>query len=1183
MSDEQDSWFKNAFGFDLPTALARVEVPPAPTRAAKGEIGHVAPYSRQGPAGYGEDDKRNTEHEHVIPRGKQEAVTFDSTTGTSDYTDAHYRRNTSLRVERDTSLNKTHANRGGQTADNAGTDRLKAKANQNDPKHGIDYREEVFNESVDNMKRAARDTGSRVTEAQIHETALAQDGELFGIQRMKDTGARIGATKDDVDAAIARLDFGDDEAAKLRRSIEASRKQAQEKLAQVHAVGAALEKKIAAANGAEKKELTGKRALLQQRNDEAVGAIERADADLEALANPSTRREELVAIKARRGSGGSMAADVEVDSAGKLTPGKATSRDTTVTTTSLDNGKATVEKTRSATELGADGVSSTQSHDKVVTSKDGVERTRASKTSKVSLTGKASVETKASHEVELADGRKAGVEASTTKEFSAGGASKTTTATTKALDGSSRSNTSKQTVEHDDGKITATTSRSVTDTNAKGTAVTREGSASGGVVSGKDGTGAQGNLQGGRKVTSKGGTQAGVVGGLHANVLCKVGEATGDPKRYPVSLTVSFGGSIAVSGGAGKKEGSKASANVEVKGSLEKSMTVTHMLGEAELGDYVKSLEVASKGNKVAATHNEFAIIAAGAKEGWSVARNMWQGISKNTADSLKRAGDSIEVSEKTTKGVAVDGNVKGVGAAYSNTETDETSKKMARNEKGTLDVEGKGANTKEKSLSVSLDAGVVGASVGRTYTHQTRFGFAIEIDPKDDPDGSMIAELAKCKQKAEYRFFLATHPLARMISKTEGQSDAERSDVGFSVGGQKVISLSTNQGVDEDVKTDAEGKVLAKRVAGHAGAGGKLGGLADSVEEDAVAEVDEDGNASLTMTRTTKDNHNSRAREKLGRKWQAQLQGKSADKASGAVTDAAGGEEDDTTTHDVSGITLSNKDLKRLGGIACRSMGAWMNVPRRSDEKADWKKAGQAIAQAKAKPSVVAEQLARFVGGDWLERMKTLELFIRGGYHQTAGKRFEFPDSLRNVRDDYNLVTDDGLDGRMNAFANKKGNPAAAEECKRLLAIGDKIEPKIQACNEFANQATKMEMLKDLHESRSMLARGIKGYGGDLKADIDPKILAAEGERLMTLCTTYYGEQMQLVNKMQSQDAYTVSERTDGLRLIKQLEDMQYRWRGDWFRLKDNYAKRKLPFLDMPHIKPQEELVATFEKKFRP
>ena len=63
--------------------------------------------------------------------------------------------------------------------------------------------------------------------------------------------------------------------------------------------------------------------------------------------------------------------------------------------------------------------------------------------------------------------------------------------------------------------------------------MTREASASGGVVSGKEGTGAQGAFQGGKKVTSEGGMQAGVVGGLHANVLCKVGKATGDPSAIP--------------------------------------------------------------------------------------------------------------------------------------------------------------------------------------------------------------------------------------------------------------------------------------------------------------------------------------------------------------------------------------------------------------------------------------------------------------------------------------------------------------------------------------------------------------------------------------------------------------------------------------------------------------------------
>jgi hypothetical protein len=678
--------------------------------------------------------------------------------------------------------------------------------------------------------------------------------------------------------------------------------------------------------------------------------------------------------------------------------------------------------------------------------------------------------------------------------------------------------------------------------------------------------------------------QAGLTGKLHANVALKIGEPTGDPKRYPVSLTVSFGGAVAGSGGAGKKPGSKGSASMEIKGSLEKSMTVTHVLGEAELAGYVKSLEAASQGSKVAATYNEFAIIAAGAKANdWGVARQMWQGISKDTAVSLTHAGDSVEVSEKKSVGVAVEGRGGAVGVGYGVAETDENSKKLTRKDGGTLDVEGKGAHTKQKSKSVSMSAGVAGVSVGATHTQQTRFGFAIEVDPKDDPDRRMLDALGKCSKKADYQAFLAAHPKARMVSQTDGKTDAESTEAGISLGGKTVLTFGTGQRVDEDTKTDARGKVLAKRVAGHATAGGKLGGLADSLDEDAVAEIDGDGNAALTMTRTSKDNYGGRSRDKLARKVAAKLTGKGGDNPMGALAALAGSDDDDdNATHDVSGIKLNNKDLKRLGGVACRSMLAWMGVPRRTDEKDDWKKAGLAIAQAKALPSVVAEQLARFVGGDRVERMKTVELFIRGGHQQTTGHAFEFPDSLRDVREDYDLVTDDKLDEKMNTYANKSGDAAAAEECRRLLAIVDRIQPRLQACNDFDNIATKMEMLHQLLDNRSMLARGIKGYGGDLQADKDPTILADEGDRLLKQCNDYAAEQRRLTAKLQDQDAYTVSERAAGKRLIKQLEDLQYRWTGDYERLKLNHGKRNTPFIDMPAMRPQEELIATFEKKFR-
>jgi hypothetical protein len=90
-----------------------------------------------------------------------------------------------------------------------------------------------------------------------------------------------------------------------------------------------------------------------------------------------------------------------------------------------------------------------------------------------------------------------------------------------------------------------------------------------------------------------------------------------------------------------------------------------------------------------------------------------------------------------------------------------------------------------------------------------------------------------------------------------------------------------------------------------------------------------------------------------------------------------------------------------------------------------------------------------------------------------------------------------------------------------------------------------------------------------------------------MKLCNSYGVEQEHLVDKLNDQDAYTVSERADGKKLIKQLEDMHYRWWNEFYRLKDNYAKRKISLPEFPYsrgipqIKPTEALVATYEKKF--
>jgi len=965
------------------------------------------------------------------------------------------------------------------------------------------------------------------------------------------------------------------EAGKLRGAIEARRKQTVELLLRMQKVEPVLKEKLDAATGDEKKKLAEQQGLLAKKMAAAERAITQAETDLKAIDNPGAKREELLAILARQRVAGKIDEAIEISSPG-LDPYKKgkVNRDVTTTTTSYADGKATTDKVREQQKVGADGYTKTQSRDKEVTDGNTTARTGEAKKTNVSLGGKVSVEEKKSAEVELKDGRKAGVESTKSKEISTKGVSQSTTVKKTNFDGSSDSTTVKKGVERGDGKVTATKSSSVTTTNTSGTAKTTDKGVSGGVVSGKDGSGVQGSVTGGKTVTTKKGMQARGGGELHANVLCKVGEPKGDPKLYPVTVTVSFGGSVAVSGGAGKNEGSKVSGSVELKGSQERSMVVTHHLGEAELADYTKALAAASKGSKVAAKQQELAVIAAGVTQGWDVARQMWESggkdISKKTTDTLKRTGDSAQVSQTDTRGVGAKGNVGPVGGGYGVTDTSSKSTKVTRNDKGGLDVDNKQEHGREKTGSVSVQAGVVGLEVGKTHVHKTRFGYSISIDPKKDPDGKILEALSYCKTEQHYIVFLGSHKgKVTVIGKSQGQTDADSTQIGVTIGG-KSLKLGTDKRVDEDVTTDGKGKVTSKKTAGHAGAGGELGSLADSVSEDAVAETDDKGNASLTLTRTKKQNYGSRVREKKNQK--------KLEKGSGAP--AKGGDDDDKATHDVSGMTMANKDLRRMGSVACNSLPAWNDRTWKGAEKEDWKKAGIAIAKGKGAPSVVAHELARFIGGDQ-QRMKTVELFLRGGYHQTTGKAFEFPDSLRDMRDDYNLVTDDKLDKQMNAYANKNGDPAAAKECQRLLAIADRIQPRIQACKDFSNIATKTEMLSELLKSRTMLNRGVKGYSGELKPENDPKVLAEEGNRLMKQCNAYFVEQTRLAEKLYEQVAYTVSERAAGLRLLKQLEDMHHRWQGDYFRLKDNLAKRNAKF-DSPQIRPQYDLIATYEKKFR-
>jgi hypothetical protein len=55
-------------------------------------LGELLPYNQQPTALYDAPGKRLTENEYIVPKGQLKALSYDRSTRTSDYTDAHYSR-----------------------------------------------------------------------------------------------------------------------------------------------------------------------------------------------------------------------------------------------------------------------------------------------------------------------------------------------------------------------------------------------------------------------------------------------------------------------------------------------------------------------------------------------------------------------------------------------------------------------------------------------------------------------------------------------------------------------------------------------------------------------------------------------------------------------------------------------------------------------------------------------------------------------------------------------------------------------------------------------------------------------------------------------------------------------------------------------------------------------------------
>ena len=974
-------------------------------------------------------------------------------------------------------------------------------------------------------------------------------------QSVPSAGAHApGARSDNGHAAGASATPGGSEersaALKLKASIEAQHAKATATYSKLDEAEPKLKQLIAAAKGPEKAELEKKQTLLVRTKAEARRTLDQARTDLEAIDSAGTSREELVALLARRKSGATLETEVEISAKGLDPYSRHGNKDVAVTTTSLKNGTGRIDTRRDQHKVGLDGVTNVHGEDSTnVTANSTVRKIHEKKTN-ASPTGKLSSEETDSIEIETADGKTSKLETTKAAEISAKGGSRSKSVVTTNLDGSSKATNKNVGVERGEGQAVASAGGSSTTTSAAGQALTQSAKGSGGLVAGKDGLGAKGAGEAGVKTANKNGFNTGASLGLHANVTCKINEVPGTPPRYAVDLTVELGVSLSLNAGHAK-EGGKASIGFTANASKTEKMIVHHELDEKQIAEYTRALKAANSGT-VAATGLEFKVIAAGVKEGWAVAQQLWKGngqvLSREMILALKK-GDFVELSGSDSKSVGVNVDVKAVSLGGNVKSTSDHSTRVSGNDKGTVDVAANASNTTERSGQVGVSMGGVSAQMGAVHKVTTRLGYEITIDPKDDPDNKVFTALGACKSDADYEAFVAKYkPLKKItvVSKTVGKATDDAEKVGFEIAG-KNLNLDYGHGVDDSTTEDGEGNFQHRDVIGTAHVGGDFLGVGDSRQDEATAKVDAKGNASLDLTQTHNDTDYGKVGRNLVRKVPGggHLVGKDDKKPDGALTQAAGGGESETATKDIAILKLGQADLKRIGQIVVTHRSMWNNVPQRSQENAAWREAGDNIAAAKGKPSVVAVELAKFVGGD-NERLQRVQQFARAGGDVTTGTISEFPESLKDKRKEYERLVTDPFEADLDALMARDGPLKATSVGNKLIADLDEMSKAVYAADDFAKESIQAEMMSSIgHRKMAVMAKVRSFAGHDATATEDRSAAQEKLRMLVAQCYRHSPMETGLFAKL--------DDMLDGHPHFRQQDHVDVE---DWLRqLKDLYA----------------------------
>jgi hypothetical protein len=890
---------------------------------------------------------------------------------------------------------------------------------------------------------------------------------------------------------------------------------------------------------------------LELRLAESKKASAQLMKDLEAIDNVATSRKDLVDVVRRGGSQKDLAKKVEVD-IGTAIGRKPGEKQVTTTTTAYQDGRSMVDRKEETRTWGLGGVETRKSHDTETTLGGNSVRTSSEDKLKISPLGKkVALDSSRKVETESADGKKTSFEAKKSTEISDKGVSIGRNTKETRSDTSSTERSSKGGLERGDGKVGLTATRSTTETDAKGDSVTKSGKASGGLTADAESIGGYGSGEGSVKKKTKGGFSVGAVLGLDANVKCRVGKPVGDPARpadlqYPVTLEVSFGGSLGGSTGKSNEE-AKVGITVEGKVSASVKMNRSYLLPRDKAAAYVAAVEAASHNKPFAGTETELAIIRLGVSKGWQFAKDMYD----------KESGlENLKEGESTGKAVSlgvsgkVGANVKMVNAEISGERSTSHSMQAKKGKGGVVEAELEGTEVANVAGKVGFTEGVVGGSGGAWKKHKTSSGYSIKIDPKNDPGNVKLKALGRCSSQADYDAFARKYPDCVESSNTASDdSDGDTKAITFGEKGKLEIGL--HKGVAKKTKRGKDGKVLEDVTEGSAGGGGALSygdtKVGDTTEDKAKAKTDGEGNAELDLERTkTATDFTKLAKSKLP----AFLKGKEDKPKKGAIATLAGGAKEDTDVQEVAEYKLKASDLDAIAKLA-RNARKWERGAE-SDWNASheaWAEVGEKIRASGGDRKVVAHEIATFIGNSKSNRLPMVRRFLRPDGDVSIGSQASFPNSIKDKRSDYQAVVLDAPEKALLDQATKDGPAAASEEGKKVLAKLDDLAKAITAAKDIPAAAVRAEMISAIEASRERVNAALRKIAGGAEDDAKKRAVAqAEYTAILKTFDEFaktQKEQFAKLKKLYKPGYYAdVEEELDA---VKQLENLHALWWRDW------------------------------------